>query len=69
MLCPPSVLSRSRFHSKVIELGEITSGRAAGRTGTAQVTVCDLTGTGVQDVAIAVRALRAATEQGLGREA
>lgn len=54
--------------SPVVELGEITSGRVAGRTSPEQITVCDLTGTGVQDVAIALRALRAATERGFGRE-
>ncbi len=51
----------------VVELGEITSGRAAGRKSPEQVTVCDLTGTGVQDVAIALLALRAATAAGLGQ--
>jgi ornithine cyclodeaminase len=53
---------------RVTELGEVTSGRAVGRTDPAQITVCDLTGTGVQDVAIALLALRVATERGLGRE-
>lgn len=40
------------------ELGEIVAGRVPGRTDPAQVTVCDLTGTGVQDTAIAAFALR-----------
>ena len=53
---------------RVIELGEVTSGRAPGRTSAEQITVCDLTGTGVQDVAIALRALALATERGYGRE-
>lgn len=35
------------------ELGEVIAGRAQGRSGADQVTVCDLTGTGVQDTAIA----------------
>lgn len=38
---------------RAVELGEIAAGRAAGRTSEAQVTVCDLTGVGVQDVAAA----------------
>lgn len=38
---------------EVIELGELTTGARQGRTADAQVTVCDLTGTGVQDTAIA----------------
>jgi ectoine utilization protein EutC len=50
----------------VAELGEITSGRRPGRTTDAQITVCDLTGTGVQDTAIALLAYRKATAQGFG---
>ncbi|WP_232324860.1 cyclodeaminase [Halobacillus mangrovi] len=38
---------------KAIELGEITSGSQQGRLTNEQVTVCDLSGTGVQDTAIA----------------
>ena len=50
----------------VLELGEITSGARPGRQSADQVTVCDLTGTGVQDTAIAVLAWRKATAAGLG---
>ena len=42
--------------SPVTELGEITSGRRPGRQSDDQITVCDLTGTGVQDTAIALLA-------------
>ena len=49
-----------------IELGEITGGARPGRTGDDQITVCDLTGTGVQDTAIALLAWRKAAAQGLG---
>ena len=52
--------------SKVVELGEITSGHHAGRSGAEQLTICDLTGTGVQDTAIAGFALAGAREMGLG---
>ncbi|HEX9768172.1 MAG TPA: cyclodeaminase [Kiloniellales bacterium] len=38
------------------ELGQIIAGQAPGRSGAGQVTVCDLTGTGVQDTAIATLA-------------
>jgi len=51
---------------RIVELGEITSGRRAGRTDDAQITVCDLTGTGVQDTAIALLAHRRAAGRGLG---
>jgi len=50
----------------VTELGEITSGRRPGRQSDDQITVCDLTGTGVQDTAIALLAYRKAIASGLG---
>jgi ectoine utilization protein EutC len=51
---------------RIAELGEITSGRRHGREHDAQITICDLTGTGVQDTAIALLAHRRAIERGLG---
>lgn len=36
-----------------VPLGDVVAGRATGRTSPRDVTVCDLTGTGVQDTAIA----------------
>lgn len=38
------------------ELGDIIAGIAKGRTDASQITICDLTGTGVQDTAIATLA-------------
>jgi ectoine utilization protein EutC len=52
----------------IVELGELTSGRHPGRTDDSQITVCDLTGVGVQDAAIATLAYRKALEGGLGSE-
>ena len=49
-----------------IELGELTSGRAPGRQSAEEITVCDLTGTGVQDTAIASLALTRARALGAG---
>ena len=49
-----------------IELGELTSGRAPGRQSDEEITVCDLTGTGVQDTAIASLALARARTLGVG---
>ncbi len=47
---------------RVAELGEVLAGARPGRTAEDQITVCDLTGTGVQDTAIArLAAARAAT--------
>ncbi|MGI9305166.1 MAG: cyclodeaminase [Gammaproteobacteria bacterium] len=50
----------------VTELGEITNGGKPGRESADQITVCDLTGTGVQDTAIARLAYRKAIEAGFG---
>lgn len=41
------------------ELGQIIAGQRPGRTHPDQITICDLTGTGVQDTAIATHALAA----------
>lgn len=43
--------------ARVAELGEVLAGARMGRTGEDQVSVCDLTGTGVQDTVIARAAL------------
>jgi ectoine utilization protein EutC len=50
----------------VIELGELTSGRAAGRLRADAISVCALTGVGVQDTAIALLAFDRAARAGLG---
>jgi len=52
----------------VFELGEVTSGKVPGRRSADQITFCDLTGTGVQDTAIAVLALRKAAENKMGHD-
>lgn len=48
------------------ELGEIIIGTRQGRTDDTSITVCDLTGTGVQDTAIANHAYRNALDKGAG---
>jgi ectoine utilization protein EutC len=50
----------------VRELGELIVGDRPGRTGEAQISVCDLTGVGVQDTAIARLAFREAERLKLG---
>jgi len=50
----------------VVQLGDLTSGRHSGRAWDEAITICDLTGVGVQDTAIARLAYRRAREQGLG---
>lgn len=48
------------------ELGAVVAGTAAGRMSDTQITVCDLTGTGVQDTAIATLARARAAAAGAG---
>lgn len=48
------------------ELGEIVAGRASGRPNPEAITICDLTGTGVQDTAIANLALERIATTGAG---
>ncbi len=51
---------------EIIELGDLTSGRKPGRGNDEEITICDLTGVGVQDTAIALLAYRKAMEKNLG---
>jgi ornithine cyclodeaminase len=48
------------------ELGQVIAGQAVGRAHDSDVTICDLTGTGAQDTAIATLALARAREAGAG---
>ena len=48
------------------ELGEVIAGRSRGRIGDGDITICDLTGTGAQDTAIANLAFSRATARGYG---
>ncbi|ANH07039.1 ectoine utilization protein EutC [Shinella sp. HZN7] len=48
------------------ELGEIIAGRKPGRSGPEEITVADLTGTGIQDTAIATLAAARAAATGAG---
>ena len=52
--------------SAVIELGAIANGRALGRQQDDEITICDLTGTGVQDTAIGALAYSRAKAAGAG---
>lgn len=48
------------------ELGDVVAGKASGRTGTDDITLADLTGTGAQDTAIATHAVALAAWAGAG---
>ena len=61
-----ALAARDVDEAGVDELGEITAGLKPGRRYDDEITVCDLTGVGVQDTAIARLAFRRALEQGLG---
>ena len=50
--------------ARAVELGAVCAGKAPGRTGEAQLTVCDLTGVGVQDVAAANAVTAGAADRG-----
>lgn len=52
------------LEKQALELGELTSGRKQARTSDEDITVCDLTGTGVQDTAIARFAWKALKNKG-----
>lgn len=54
--------------SLAIELGQVIDGSRQGRTGSDQVTICDLTGTGAQDTAIASLAVTRCARTGAGVE-
>jgi ornithine cyclodeaminase len=47
---------------RVVELGEVLSGRAPGRTGAADITIADLTGVAIQDIVIAKAVLEGLKE-------
>ena len=49
-----------------VELGDVVAGTADGRIAPGDVTICDLTGTGAQDTAIAMLALAKAKGAGKG---
>jgi ornithine cyclodeaminase len=48
------------------ELGAVVAGAVPGRRAPSDITICDLTGTGAQDTAIATRALAACHAAGAG---
>jgi len=61
-----SALEAGFDESDAVELGAVIAGDAPGRRNDDHVTVCDLTGTGAQDTAIASLAVERAAARGLG---
>lgn len=56
----------ARTDTAIAELGDIITGKRPGRSGPNDVTVCDLTGVGVQDTVIAIHACEIARRNGIG---
>ena len=52
--------------SDITEIGELTSGIKSGRQDEQEISICDLTGVGVQDTTIAVLCYQKAISSGLG---
>jgi len=50
------------------EIGQIIAGQVPGRTSDAQITICDQTGTGIQDTAIAALARQRCGAAGIGAD-
>jgi ornithine cyclodeaminase len=59
---------RGRREDEIVELGEILSGRAVGRTADAQRTVFKSVGNAIQDLVVAARAYERARELDVGEE-
>ncbi len=53
---------------RLLELGAVVAGRCPGRTASGQVTVCDLTGTGIQDTAVARLTYERALAEEVGQD-
>ncbi len=61
------LLEKGRLHSRqLIELGDVMIGRRSGRQNAGDITLFESQGMAIQDLALGVRLLAAAREQGLG---
>ena len=63
------LLEKGRLHARqLVELGDILTGKPAGRTSAEQITVFESQGMAIQDLAVALRVVAAARARGLGAE-
>lgn len=61
------LLEKGRLHERqLLELGDVITGRRAGRETGEQITLFESQGMAIQDLALALRVLRRAEEKGLG---
>ena len=64
-----SLLEKGRLQARqLVELGEVITGRHAGRRSAVEITLFESQGMAIQDLAVALRVLEAAKERGLGCE-
>lgn len=62
-------LEKGRLHvGQLVELGELVAGVRQGRQAAAQITLFESQGMAIQDLALGVRLLKRAREQGVGQE-
>lgn len=62
-------LEKGRLHAgQLVELGELLAGVRQGRQSTRQITLFESQGMAIQDLALGMRLLKLAREQGIGRE-
>lgn len=61
-----SAMAEGFDEANLVELGEVVAGEHPGRVSPDQTTICDLTGTGAQDTAIAALTVERARERGVG---
>lgn len=63
------LLEKGRLQARqLVELGEVICGRHAGRSDAGQITLFESQGMAIQDLAVALRVVRAAEKAGLGQE-
>ena len=63
------VLEKGRLHARqLVELGDVITGRHAGRAETDNITLFESQGLAIQDLSVAVRLERLARERGMGVE-
>ena len=63
------LLEKGRLHARqLVELGDIIVGKHKGRVSADQITIFESQGMAIQDIAVALRVLKAAREAGLGIE-
>lgn len=62
----PRSVREARLAVDAIELGQVIAGEMAGWTSDRDITICDLTGTGAQDTAIASLAAERCQAWGVG---